>query len=289
MKANVIILLFINLFLCLTCHKENKKQDWVEVEAFVPKIYTKTSPLANQYQGFDSPKAINRIAQIENDYFNDFYNDKVSQYYGTIWREQIDDNSADSIYEKYRSKVLEQGEQPDSLHCTLYAYEGLKAGLDSGTLVQLEKYHKEIWKDREIAGWSIGYILVKYMNWKAYLFLDPNSHEYKQCMKSFQKNKTYPVWRQPAIPLEDLYLIGEENNAIQTLLKEHEFSWGFSDQGYHTWITRFNVLKECNWVGAPANSSYEWGSNIPLFIATPFADYHDYQSHVLVFPPKQLL
>ena len=52
------------------------------------------------------------------------------------------------------------GVTPDSLHCTLYAYEGFKAGLTTAQLSELEQIHRTIWKSREIAGWSIGYEIV---------------------------------------------------------------------------------------------------------------------------------
>lgn len=263
----------------------NKEPSLSENEIYIPKIFTAQSELENNYKGFHSPNAINHIAKIENEYFNDFYNGNVSQYYGTVWRIEADYNPYARIYENYKDEVLKKGEEPDSLHCTLYAYEGLKAGLDSADLAILEQHHKRIWKEREIAGWSIGYILVRYFGWKAYLVLDTISHEYQHCVKSYQKEKTYPVWKQPNIPLENLYIKGKDDEAIKKLLEQHEFSWGFSDQGYHTWITRFDILKECNWNGSPANSSYSWGRDVPLFIDTPFLEYEDYQSHVLVVAP----
>ena len=135
------------------------------------------------------------------------------------------------------------------------------------------------------AGWSLGYLLVKEWNWKAYLILDESSEEYEHCQKSYKKSKSYPVWRQPNIPLEKLLLLGKDNAEIQKLLQENEFGWGFSHQGIHTWITRFDELKECNWMGAPSKK-YEVATK-PLFLSTPFLSYFDYNSHVVIFPPKQ--
>lgn len=60
----------------------------------------------------------------------------------------------------------------------------------------------------------------------------------------------------------------------------------FSDQGWHTWITRFNDLKECNWSGAPSQK-FNIGNNSPLFLETKFTEYYDYNSHIIVFPPKK--
>jgi len=49
-------------------------------------IYTPKSKLKNNYEGFNSVKAVNRIAEIENEYFNNF-KQSVSKYYGTAWYE----------------------------------------------------------------------------------------------------------------------------------------------------------------------------------------------------------
>lgn len=253
-----------------------------------PSIYTQYSNSKNEYLNFNSVKAINRIADIENEYFQNV-RDSVSRYYGTVWREgaeRIMVNDSVSQYEMYLEKLSPEISKPDSLHCTLYAYEGLKAGLTKEQLTELEKYHRDIWKSREIAGWSIGFILVKYFDWKAYLFLNPNSNEYEHCLKSFNRNKSYPVWKQPDIPLEKMFIIGQEDSLINNLLLEHEFTWGFSEQGIHTWITRFNELKECNWLGAPALIYQSHEFEKPLFLSTDFNEYFDYSSHVIVVPRK---
>ncbi len=273
------------LFLLMNCNNSSTPIQESSLSAFEI-IYTSKSQEENTYQGFDSPKAINAIAKMENQYFNNFERNRMSPYYGTVWREnaeKISYQNDTTIYQDYRINL--QGEA-DSLHCTLYAYEALKAGLDATIFEELETHHKRIWKDREIAGWSVGYILIKYFNWKAYLFLDPNSHEYNHCIQAYQKNKVYPVWKQPQIPLEKMYIIGQDNSSITALLEQHEFSWGFSDQGYHTWITRFTDLKECNWAGAPTQK-YNDVYAAPLFKKTSFLNYHDYQSHIIVVPPKK--
>jgi hypothetical protein len=274
------------LIVVLSFSCENNQSSSSQKTAYIPKIFTQKSDLDNSYKNFYSPNAINHIAAIENEYFNDFYSGNISQYYGTMWRIQTDYDPAAKIYDNYKNEVFKKGNEPDSLHCTLYAYEGLKAGLDSADLATLEQHHKRIWKEREIAGWSIGYILVKYFGWKAYLVLDRTSHEYQHCLKSYKKEKTYPVWNQPNIPLENLYIKGKDDDKIKELLNKNEFSWGFSDQGYHTWITRFDTLKECNWAGSPANSSYSWGRDVPLFIKRSFLEYDDYGSHILVVAGK---
>ena len=132
----------------------------------------------------------------------------------------------------------------------------------------------------------MAYILTKHYNWKAYLFISKDSNEYDACVSNYKKDKKYHVWKQPNIPLENIFDIDDDTDAITSLLSLNEFGWGFSDQGWHTWITRFNDLKECNWNGAPAQK-YDLENNAPLFLKTKFSEYYDYSSHIIVFPPKE--
>lgn len=241
--------------------------------------YAQLSQLANKAIGFDSPKAINALVEMENQYFN-AYEDSVSPFYGTLWRESLEaDSIGKTSYVRYRRLV----DAADSMHCTIYAVKTLAAGMGEG-FDKLEEAHRQIWGEREHAGWSIGYLLVRDWGWKAYSIIDTNSQEYNHCQKVFRSHKSYPVWRQPDIPLEAMYVLGEEDSLISELLRKHEFGWGFSDQGYHTWITRFETLKECNWLGAPG-AEFAYPGTKPLFLRTAFLDYRDYYSHVLVVPP----
>lgn len=251
-------------------------------------IYTQPSNLKNQYVKFSSPRAINRIAEIENEYFKSYYDSLGSKYYGTAWRENAENefNQSDSI-DNFSSYLLDCSTKPDSMHCTIYAVEALRFGL-SGLFEKLELLHKALWGDREHAGWSIAYLLTKYYNWKAVIVVSKESPEYKSCIQNFKNNQKYHVWKQPNIPIETLFVIEDHAIAIDSLLNENEFGWGFSYQGYHTWITRFDVIKECNWLGAPS-LKYSNGYNIPLFRKHKFTEYMDYASHVIVFPPKILL
>ena len=171
------------------------------------------------------------------------------------------------------------------MHCTIYAIASLKAGLGKD-FTKLEKEHKQIWKDREYAGWSVAYILTKHFNWNAYLIISKKSSEYKQCIKNYKKDKKYHVWKQPNIPIKKMFDFDNEKQKIDSLLSLNEYGWGFSEQGWHTWITRFNALKECNWAGAPSKK-YNVNGEKPLFLATKFTNFYDYNSHVVVFPPKQ--
>jgi len=249
-------------------------------------IHTPYSTKENEYINFNSVDAINKIADIDNEYFQNRI-DKFSRYYGTVWRKKAEQTMINDSLSEYQFYINQLNIKSDSLHCTLYAYEGLKAGLTNSQLTKLENIHQEIWKSREIAGWSLGYILVKHFNWNAYLLLHPNSNEYQNCINSFNRNQTYPVWKQPNIPLKKMYIIGESDSLINNLLNQHEFGWGFSEQGIHTWITRYNQLKECNWLGVPALSLQTTQYEKPLFITTTFSEYFDYNSHIIVFPPKE--
>lgn len=256
----------------------------VEADEAEP-IYMAYSEAENTYEGFHSPNAINRAADIENEYFR-AYENGTSHFYGTRWVEasQHVSTSEDSLswYKAYTGTL---GVKPDSMHCTLYAVEALKAGMGD-QFPLLEAAHKEIWGNREYAGWSIGYLLVEKFGWEAVLIIDSHSPEFRQCEKAFRNRKVYPVWRQPDIPLTDRWIIGESDSLIQDQLAQHEFGWGFSRQGYHTWFTRFEELKECNWWGAPGRKWEVYAGNKPLFLTTPFSVYQDYLSHVIVFPPK---
>ncbi len=280
-----LLYLFISLmFVSLGCRPptiEALPMDLPRDVLYTPQATTAESAI--RYQDFSASDAINSIAAIENEYFNDINLGRVSKYYGTIWRQRAE---ASGLYTGYITDLEKRGLDTDSMHCTLYAFDGLSEGFSIDDLSLLMEQHRKIWKDREIAGWSLGYLLVKYWDWKAYLVLDESSHEYEHCLKAFEKSKEYPVWKQPNIPLTHLYIRGKDDEAISELLKEHPFAWGFSDQGYHTWITRFSQLKECNWAGSPANPSFGYGNNTILFIETPFLEYNDYQSHVIVVPPK---
>lgn len=268
--------------------EEPKTLEATLIQKKEPKIYTPYSELENEYSNFDSPKAINEAARIENEYFQN-YEEGFSPYYGTIWegmaRTDTSGFKGETTFATYKQAYeAEHDSLRGGMHCTIYAVEVLQAGLGSD-FEKLEKSHKRIWKEREHAGWSIGHLLVKEWNWKAYLFLDRDSKEFDQCIKAYKNTKTYPVWRQPAIPLEALYIRGEEDSLIQQVLLENEYGWGFSEQGWHTWFTRFDKVKECNWAGAPGKQ-FELSAK-PLFITTSFLNYYDYDSHIVVFPPKK--
>ena len=78
-----------------------------------------------------------------------------------------------------------------------------------------------------------------------------------------------------------------QDEEITELLEQHEFGWGFSYQGIHSWITRFTQHKECMWDGAPCLKFNKDLGAQSLFKATPFLEYLDYNSHVIAFPPKK--
>lgn len=276
------------LYLLIFCHFISCQSSEVEVNEYKVKeesdtiIFTAFSQLENSYQLFHSPKAINRIAQIENEYFRK-YDNKGSQYYGTIWREQAESTpTEDSGVNRYDQFRKDLGFKGDSMHCTIYAVEALKSGMGE-SFKELEQSHRRIWNNREYAGWSIGYLLVKEWKWRAYLIIDRESEEFDHCLKSYRSKKEYPVWRQPNIPLSEMLIKGEDDLLIHELLIKNEFGWGFSHQGVHTWITRFDELKECNWLGSPSKAYEIWPT--PLFLRTPFLKYNDYASHVVIFPP----
>lgn len=255
------------------------------------KVYTQYSHNENQYIGFDAPKAINRAADIDNEYFNNAES-HVSIYYGRLWKGEVENDTleGDSIplFDRY---VLDAGgREVKPYDCTIYATDILEIGLQKDTLAELRKLHQRLFPDlKGYAGWSVGHILVKYFGWKAYLFINKQSIEYDHCLKEYRKTQSYPVWRRPNIQLEAFLDLETQRDSIHTILLENEFGWGFSYQGYHSWITRFDILKECNWIGCPAQKYVPNEVYTPkTFITTPFFEYHDYDSHVVVFPPKKV-
>jgi len=279
-SLRVLIIFFITTFL-FACSAPDQVEEHTNIQEDVPKEFAEFSQLENEYKNFNSVTAINEIVEMENHYF-DNKSGEGSPYYGTIWREQAEaELYGGELFNEYRRDIQSKC---DSMHCTIYAVKALKAGMGE-SFNKMQERHEEIWNAREHAGWSIGYLLVKDWGWKAYSIIDKDSDEFEQVKKSFEKSREYPVWRQPNIKLEEMYILGEQDSLIVNLLSENEFAWGFSDQGYHTWITRFEVLKECNWLGAPADKYEIFGS--PLFIKTPFLSYKDYKSHVLIVPPKK--
>mgnify|MGYP001437391058 CR=1 FL=1 len=280
-----LILLYLCCFVFVSCFENKLKKQMVKSSDNKKTIFTYPSKLKNEYFKFSSPNAINRLASIENEYFNAYYDSLQSNYYGTAWSETAMNSFKDSIsdFELYLNSFEKK---PDSMHCTIYAIEALRFGM-SGEFEKLEIKHRAIWGDREYAGWSIAYILTKYYNWKAFLILSEASAEYISCVRNFKKDKKYHVWKQPNIPIEGLYNLEEDSADIDSVLNENEFGWGFSYQGYHTWVTRFDTLKECNWLGSPS-LEYIYGFETPLFKKIKFLEYADYGSHIVVFPPKKL-
>ncbi len=251
------------------------------------RLYTLPGKGETLYAGFSSRKAINSIAAIENEYFNN-YKRSQSRYYGTMWYEsaiaEYGHHDSLSVFEAYKRALASRNERPDSMHCTIYAIRALEAGLDSNFL-KMKKYHQQIWDDREYAGWSVGYILTTYFNWSAYLMVSKHSEEYDRCVKNFRKHRKYYVWKQPDIPIKQLFDFDEDTLRIAALLNKHEFGWGFSNQGLHTWITRFDRLKECNWAGSPSKK-YDRSQGNALFKKTKFTSFKDYASHIVIFPPE---
>jgi hypothetical protein len=273
---------------CYNASSKNNQTSKDSISIHKDSVYTPYSNEKNTYTGFSSPNAINAIAKIENDYFNN-YKKNVSKYYGTIWYHSafmnVDSISGKSQWDNYTEEMKLLKIKPDSFHCTIYAIKALEVGMGND-FEKLVKLHKQHWGNREFAGWSVAYLLTTYFDWKAYLILDEYAPEFKQCSNNFKNRKCYDVWRQPDIKIEKMYVLDQDNQSIDSILNQNEFGWGFSNQGIHTWITRFNTLKECRWEGAPS-IKYDYCENCcPLFKIHYFLEFKDYGSHVIVFPTK---
>ncbi len=266
---------------------QNKKEQEEFMLRYFPPTKINYSNLENGYIGFDSPKAINKIAGIENDYFSN-YHKGISKYYGSVWAGSayVEANDGEGTWEwdNYKKEMDSLNIKPEMFHCMVYTMKALKTGLDTNYR-KLQNYHRQIYNKTNYAGWSMAHILTKHFGWKAYLFIRPYSEEYKRCLKNYNNSKTYYVWHQPDIKLEKMFLLDQDSEKINKLLSQHEFGWGFSHQGIHNWITRFTILKECMWDGAPC-AKYNSNNSQYLFRATKFTEFTDYDSHVIVFPPK---
>ena len=149
---------------------------------------------------------------------------------------------------------------------------------------KLLKYHNEIWAGKGFAGWSVGHLLVDRFGWKAYAFIESYAKYYHHYLSHFKDKNEYPVYKQPNIKIEAYYMLGKEDDKIEKLLKRVQFSWGFSEDGIHTWITNYQNLLECHWDGVPAARYYN--SYLPdLFETTRFLEYKDHDVHIIVVPP----
>lgn len=142
------IALRISILLCFLCGIvacRSPKEETKIISVSAGKVpFAQLSQGLSPYLNFDSPKAINTIVEMENQYFAAF-DDSVSPFYGTIWREYLE---ADSIgrtrFERYRRLV---NKAADSMHCTIYAVKTLEAGMGED-FEKLEKSHRQIWEER---------------------------------------------------------------------------------------------------------------------------------------------
>lgn len=89
------------------------------------RLHTAYSHLPNSYQNFSSPQAINAIAAMENEHFR-AYENGLSRYYGTLWREQGP--------ERYDDYSRDLGEPGDSMHCTIMPSKPWKQGWENALL-----------------------------------------------------------------------------------------------------------------------------------------------------------
>ncbi|MBN1181771.1 MAG: hypothetical protein JXB49_05740, partial [Bacteroidales bacterium] len=188
-----------------------------------------------------------------------------------------------SQYEDYQSRLAAEGLKLVRMDCTIYCAKLLKAGMGQEDYSQLVKYHNEIWAGKGFAGWSVGHLLVDRFGWRAYAFIRPGAEYYYHYLDHFKRNE-YPVWNQPNIVIEDYFILGEDDAEINELLKKHQFSWGFSEDGIHTWVTNYSDLLECRWDGAPSKKYNENDWFPDLFIKYKFTEYNDYDVHIIVVP-----
>ena len=235
---------------------------------------------------FNSEAALNRSQQIVEEYFRD-YSESVSRYVGRVWFDNISKGQSIgdiSLYEDFLNELQSRNLEKIRMDCTIYCQKCLKAGMSSEDYSKLVNYHSELWPGKGFAGWSVGYLLVDRFGWKAYAFIERDADYYYHYLSHFENKKEYPVWNQPNTKIEEFYILGEDNEKIEQLLSEHKFSWGFSEDGIHTWITNYTDLRESHWDGPPAER-YNPDNSFPLlFETTRFVEFEDYDVHLIIFP-----
>ncbi len=245
-----------------------------------------TTPQTNPV--FNADTAMERSNEMVKEHWEN-YHKGVSRYYGRVWL----DNYAkgyyigDSTYhDDYIQELRKRDMQKVRMDCTIYCAKVLKAGMGSEEYSKLVNYHNAIWSGYGFAGWSVGHLLVDRFGWKAYAFIESGANYHHHYISHFKDKKEYPVWKQPNIKIEAYYSLGEDDAEIEKLLSQHKFSWGFSKDGIHTWITNYANLLECHWDGTPA-AKYNVNNWFPdLFETTRFIEYKDYNVHIIVVPPE---
>lgn len=233
---------------------------------------------------FDSKKAIEKSNELVLEYMKGYHNN-VSRLVGNIWLSSAKKTNL-AVYNDYIKELKKESLKPKVMDCTIYAEACLKGGFLTNEFKQLKKYHNGIWAGKGFAGWSVAHLLTEKFGWKAYAFIRKGAADYNHYLHYFETKKEYPVWKQPNIKIEKFFTFGDDDLEINKLLMKHEFGWGFSNDGIHTWITKFTDLKECHWDGPPAKK-YNPNNYLPLlYETTPFVEYYDYGIHIVVFPPK---
>ena len=169
-RFSLFFAIIVFVLLLLSCETDIYKQNIItKGDIFIQKdsIYTKYSNKTNTYKGFNSVKAINAIAKIENKYFNN-YHKGGSKHYGTAWYESMlmdtDSTGQPTKWNKYLKEMHARNTKPDSFHCTIYGIKALQAGFGD-EFDRLQQLHKKHYGNHEHAGWSIAYLLTRYYNW----------------------------------------------------------------------------------------------------------------------------
>ncbi|MDP8203136.1 MAG: hypothetical protein P9L95_01240 [Candidatus Tenebribacter mawsonii] len=236
---------------------------------------------------FSSDVAIQKSNEMVDEHWKNYQNG-VSRYYGWVWLKNYAEQQYIgniSFHDDYLQELKNRNMKQIRMDCTIYCAKVLKVGMGSQEYSKLVGFHDEIWAGKGFAGWSVGYLLVDRFGWKAYAFIEPGANYYHHYISHFKDKKEYPVWRQPNIKIEDYFILGQDDEQIEELLRKHKFSWGFSEDGIHTWITNYTDLLECHWDGSPA-AKYNPNNWLPdLFETTRFIEFKDYDVHIIIVPP----
>jgi hypothetical protein len=241
---------------------------------------------------FDFKRAEKRMREIERDYAK-HYEKSASRYFGRRWarfaKTQRKKGAEQTVWQRYLQALGKRKKRPQRIDCTLYAEQAMKAGLSARDFRRMWRLHRKTWGPRGLAGWRVGYLLVRYFGWTAYAVIRPDARYYYGYLEGFRRGY-YRVWRQPNSPIARYFIVGKHDRAIEALMRRTRFAWGFSDGGIHTWVISRGNIRENIWDAAPGKQ-FELPSGpltpYPMYKSTALARYRDYGAHLLVVPPTR--
>ncbi|MDD9935565.1 MAG: hypothetical protein OXT09_18285 [Myxococcales bacterium] len=238
--------------------------------------------------GFDVGRAAKLARELDRQ-FASAYDRGPFPFFARQWaretaRKRPGERPGETMWESYQREVAEHGLTARRLDCTLYAIELLRAGMSERDYRRMVRLHRRIYGQRGFAGWSVAHILTEHFGWTAHVFVRDGDRQERLYRGHFTRHRQYPVWKQPNIRVQSFHVIDRERGAIEAMLRDRRFGWGFSLGGIHTWVTFGTALKEVHFDSGPTRK-YDIQADYRMFETTPFVDFHDYGVHLIAFPP----